>query len=276
MKIARHKVLKPKWIRQRIDQTKQLIAVSIEHLPEIPDNLYSLIDDCVRLADLQAAFRDSRPEIRDSLHIVAQAAVAVFRMLRRPNDPVPFTIADHTGIVCTRPPNPELMDSGAWLFGFYAALICQDEELLEELAAVPVRGFVYSTVVSELESQLLFAEALRDNCNGNPDGVQRLRQAIAASGDIDDPGSRLLVPPLQLAEAIYRCPDEFNGRLAEAVQLHKQFFERELKAGRIAGYLAFRLLGVSALAVRRGIAIDVETDYLPAELLYPSQSIEAT
>ena len=272
MKIARHKVAKPKWIRKRIEHYKNLIQLSIDNVAVRPDNLHSLISEGVHLADFQAAIRNERPGIRDALHVTCQATAAVFRNLTNPG--VPFTIAGRNRLVCPHPPDPQSLVSGVWLFGFYAALICRDEELLQEIASHSLSDFEKSTTITGLEYEDAYAEGLRACFLGKRNGRKLIEKAIAASRK--ESASRLadsfLVPPLHLAESIYFCPDEFNDRLADAVQLHNEYYERELRRGNIAGYLAFRPLGLAALAVRRGIEIEVESDYLPAELLFPPQT----
>lgn len=80
---------------------------------------------------------------------------------------------------------------------------------------------------------------------------------------------RILYQPLNLFHRFLRKDREgFNQALVEALEIHKVYWTASEKQERsVAGYLALGPLAIACLAYDLGFPIEVESDYLPSELL---------
>jgi hypothetical protein len=267
--IRRHRSPDPAYLEKQTAHYNRLVILSIENVPRQPDNLGTLIGDCVGLADYLSAANPNDVTILSTLRVAAQAALALYRLLVGEPATEQFDLGDHSGLVCARRPNPNEVTDGCWVFGMYAALICNDEFLLRSLAPIPFDRFVSPTIRGPAY-HLLYAKALQAHCTAAGDAATRIERADEAAREVEPTSSGeqyLLLPQVQLLRAIISSPGRFPEAFREAVRLHKRFCVDQLVQGCANGYFAFRLMGLLALALRVPLAVDVISDYTPLPLL---------
>jgi hypothetical protein len=80
---------------------------------------------------------------------------------------------------------------------------------------------------------------------------------------------QILYPPIEMfCFPTQREDDRFNSSLANALELHKQFWTKNDERRRDPdGFVARAPLAIASLARGSGVTIEVESDYLPKHLL---------
>ncbi|NEC08522.1 immunity 49 family protein [Streptomyces sp. SID7909] len=165
--------------------------------------------------------------------------------------------------------------AGAWLTSVYLATICREEERLDRLMRVPVSllresGAVFDEYVYE------WVEALQSYWDRrSSDMWSNLATAIShatpESARIADKETLLktLYPPLELFQLYNRGEDEkFNSSLSEFLNWHRQYWTGdEARSLSSDGLVALAPLAIACMAFDNGFTIEVESDYLPKELL---------
>ncbi|MFW0786292.1 immunity 49 family protein [Gordonia sp. CPCC 206044] len=70
--------------------------------------------------------------------------------------------------------------------------------------------------------------------------------------------------------AIQGLDDKFNESLRGALEQHRRYYEAPQRAGVRAGLISWPLLGIACMAMTFGNDVRVTSDYLPEQLLYPT------
>ncbi|MFJ1751846.1 immunity 49 family protein [Kitasatospora sp. NPDC088134] len=161
-----------------------------------------------------------------------------------------------------------------WLNAFYLAVVCREEERIGQLMAVPAE-FLRASGADMDEYVYQWIEALRRTW----DGQQGVWDALVAAIDGTAPERarvaskevmlKLLYPPLELFQLyLRRETEEFNKSLATALTWHQEYWSaNEARAQNPEGFVALAPLAMAALAHGAGMAIEVESEYLPECLL---------
>lgn len=164
---------------------------------------------------------------------------------------------------------------GAWLTSWYLATICRENERLEQLANVPVSFLRESGAVFD-EFLYDWVEALQSFWHGQPEVMWDKVLAAVNGTDPALPHNagnevllNLLYPPLELFHLYQRQEVErFNAALAKAVTWHKEYWTTdEERAESVDGLVALAPLALACMARDADFPIDVESEYLPEELL---------
>ncbi|MGW2572818.1 immunity 49 family protein [Streptomyces sp. NPDC001537] len=164
---------------------------------------------------------------------------------------------------------------GAWLTSWYLATICRENERLEQLANVPVSFLRESGAVFD-EFLYDWVEALQSFWHGQPEVMWDKVLAAVNGTDPTLPHNagnevllNLLYPPLELFHLYQRHEVErFNAALAKAVTWHKEHWTTdEERAESVDGLVALAPLALACMARDADFPIDVESEYLPKELL---------
>ncbi|MFH8491996.1 immunity 49 family protein [Streptomyces longisporoflavus] len=166
------------------------------------------------------------------------------------------------------------VNASSWVKAFYLALICRENERLEELARVPVSllresgatfdEYIYSWVET-LQCFWLGQEGVSTHLvaavdGTGPDSAQHADQELM---------SFVLYPPIILFYRYLRGDHaQFNDALVDAIKWHRSYWSGEDdRAMSSEGYVALGPLAIACLARDRGFPIEVESEYLPKALL---------
>ncbi|MEU0087687.1 immunity 49 family protein [Streptomyces sp. NPDC006274] len=168
----------------------------------------------------------------------------------------------------------EYLHAGNWLASFYLAVICRENQRVEQLARVPVSflrasgaefdEYVYSWI--ETLQHLWFGRAeVWDTLTAAVNGTAP-EQARVASTELM---LKILYPPLELFQLYLRRENvAFNDSLATALNWHKEYWTAtEARARSGDGLVALAPLAIACMAFDADIPIDVESEYLPLALL---------
>jgi hypothetical protein len=168
----------------------------------------------------------------------------------------------------------EYLHAGNWLTTYYLAVICRENERLDQLARVPV-SFLRASGVEFDEYIYAWVETLQNAWFGRPETWNTLVAAI----DGTDPASphiasaelmlKILYPPLEIFHRYQRQePEPFNTALAEALTWHREYWTaNETRSKSSEGLVAVGPLAVACMAFDADIPVDVESEYLPKHLL---------
>ncbi|MFI1004071.1 immunity 49 family protein [Streptomyces galbus] len=170
------------------------------------------------------------------------------------------------------------VDAGNWLDAFWLAVICRDQARMTQLSHVPIETLRASGAVYE-DYVYHWVDALQTYWLERPG----LGEKLTAAFDGTDPDRlrfvdremmlKLLYPPVNLFfRFISRDPVTFNEALAQAVQLHKEYWTADVEERQetSAGDVALAPLAIACLAYDAGRPIEVESEYLPLHLLQRS------
>ncbi|MER7175185.1 immunity 49 family protein [Streptomyces mesophilus] len=165
-------------------------------------------------------------------------------------------------------------NAGAWVTSFYLALILRENERLERLARVPV-SFLRESGAAFDEYIYSWVETLQSFWLGRDDIAAKLVAAVdgtapdAAQVADSDMMLKVLYPPIELFHRYLRGDTEqFNKALAMALNWHKEYWTAdEARALSGTGLVALGPLAMACIARDAGMQVEVESPYLPAELL---------
>jgi hypothetical protein len=164
-------------------------------------------------------------------------------------------------------------NAGTWLEAFWLAVICRDQARMTQLCNVPIELLRASGAVFE-EYIYDWVDALQAYWLERPG----LGEKLIAAFDGTDPDTlrfvdrammlKVLYPPLNLFfRFIGQDPDKFNEALVQAVELHKEYWTADEERESLTGDVALAPLAIACLAFDAGRPVEVESEYLPENLL---------
>jgi hypothetical protein len=165
-------------------------------------------------------------------------------------------------------------DAGNWLTAFWLAVVCREQKRMTQLCEIPIDGL--RSGEGEYDAYIYhWVDTLQEYWLRRPDLVEKLVKTIRASHPEAvsvaprDLLQGVLYPPIELFHRFVRQDaDGFNQALVEALQLHKAYWTAdEDRAKDPAGRIALGPLALACLAYDGGMAVEVESEYLPAHLL---------
>lgn len=168
----------------------------------------------------------------------------------------------------------EYLHAGNWLTAFYLTAICRENERVNQLAQVPL-SFLRESGAEFDDYLYSWVETLQNRWFGRQETWDTLVRAV----DGTDPANvriadkelmlKILYPPLNLFHRYLSQESElFNEALAEALTWHKEYWTAsEARARSGEGLVALGPLAIACMARDAGMPIEVESEYLPKELL---------
>ncbi|GAA2276086.1 immunity 49 family protein [Streptomyces atrovirens] len=166
------------------------------------------------------------------------------------------------------------VDAGTWLEAFWLAIVCRDQARMTQLCEVPIETLRASGAVFE-EYIYHWVDALQTYWLERPG----LGEKLVAAFDGTDPDRlrfmdremmlKVLYPPINLFyRFVSRDADKFNEALVQALELHKEYWtasEERQETG--DGDVPLAILALACLAHDAGLPVEVESEYLPENLL---------
>ncbi|MFB6952245.1 immunity 49 family protein [Streptomyces niveus] len=168
----------------------------------------------------------------------------------------------------------DYLHAGNWLTAFYLALICRENERVNQLAQVPVE-FLRASGVEFDEYVYTWIETLQNFWFGRAETWNTLVAAVNGT----DPqrariaGAELIVkiiyPSLELFQLYLRREQQaLNEALVTALTWHKEYWTaNEARSVSGDGLVALAPLAIACMASDADMRIDVESEYLPKHLL---------
>lgn len=238
------------------------------------------VDLCsvVHLGTIGAAARSSvdpdAETICSDLRMCASAAAALFAIAASPPGQeivIRFPGDQERSFVSTGWFNEA--DALQWERGFFAAVATRSHEAVEILAAFPMELLQKSTTRAPAWEQLRL-EAFAAYGRRAPDALDRVVAASKATSADAAPKSfqnhilDIAGPSLDLVYAVMtRDQAAFDAALDTALKGHKHYYTRGDGKRQINGMIALAPLALCAVARDAGMAIPIESDYLPRSVL---------
>ena len=144
---------------------------------------------------------------------------------------------------------------------------------MRKLCDVPT-ALIRESPTKSSEYAYLYKDALCAYVNAEPDVVARIVEALKATDptrpDITDRSWTLYIDVPQL-EVFYRAicgSAKFGSAMQSAVELHRKYCgASQDNAHSPRGFISVRLLGLAVLGMNHGLGFDVQSPYLPMNLI---------
>jgi immunity protein 49 of polymorphic toxin system len=199
-----------------------------------------------------------------------QAGAALFSLATRPQgEQVEFHYGDD---LIRRPATGPTVDSGPaeWLQAMYLAIVARDPARIDLLASVPV-GLLRACAPRQNEYLFAWVRALQAFVRGEAGVVESVLAAMRGTENLTPSTVPELVTAIDLPPmaAFYEFTQgdqaKFTESLTTSLDLHKRNWTTEPRSS--TGVVALAPLAVACLARDAGMLIEVESDYLPRDLL---------
>ena len=265
---------------ERTDDTyantlQESVAEGIEELERYPQMFQSELDTATLhlRARLSLNPSGSRIESWEAMVTVMQVSSAMFVAADRTEGTVDCRI-DHKIRVIPATGPQEYTHPGNWLTAFWHAIVCRDQQRMNQLCAFGLDKLRASEVMID-EFQYHWVDALQAYWLDRPGLVEKLTTTLHASHPDNarvaprDLLDQQLYPPVNLFHRFIRRDHEgFNEALLEALEAHKAYWTAdEGREESVSGLLALGPLAMACLAYDAGFPITVESDYLPKYFL---------
>ncbi|MEV7990590.1 immunity 49 family protein [Streptomyces sp. NPDC086077] len=163
------------------------------------------------------------------------------------------------------------VNPGSWISAFYLAVVCREGDRITALCQVPP-SLLRANGAQFDGYHYAWIDALQTFWRGGPDLGSKLVAAVAGTDPsvATDPETavKLLYPPMELFHRFIREDNAgFNRALANALQWHREYWAEESRAFQASGLVALGPLAIACFAHDAGMAITVESEYLPKALL---------
>ena len=225
-----------------------------------------------------AAAAPSSPALLRSLRLAADACAASFRLAGRPEERAVVVRLEDEEVVLDgfNAPGPHASD---WMDGFLSACAARDTHAMPWLCAVRNDEMIHAGVEFDpgvfdyidglrllrgdpAAAKAAFARALTTNALGEIHIADR--QYVAD----------LFLPMIELGLRLVEGePRAFNDTLEHALLRHRAYWSHhEERREDPTGFFALGPTAMACLATDRGIALDVESPYMPSLLVTPGAS----
>lgn len=202
-----------------------------------------------------------------------QVGSALFAAATTTEDGVSCRIREETMNLPATGPQTHV-NAGTWITSFHLAVICREKERLAELAQVPVSFLRESGAVFD-EYIYAWVETLQSFWFSREDTWDKLVTAVdgtspeATQYADSELMLKILYPPIILFyRYLSRDAGQFGEALTDALKWHKEYWSAdEDRSTNSDGLVALGTLAIACLARDAGMPIEVESEYLPKELL---------
>ncbi|MGW2647863.1 immunity 49 family protein [Streptomyces sp. NPDC001393] len=207
--------------------------------------------------------------------IAMQVGCGLFAAGTAAEGPVPCRVGSSGEVKHLPATGPQdYLHAGNWLTSFYLAVICRENDRVNQLAQVPV-SFLRASGAGFDEYVYAWVETLQHFWFGRRETWDTLVTAVNGTAPeaagIAGPELmlKILYPPLELFHRyLRRETDEFNAALVDALTGHKEYWTaNEARAASGEGLVALGPLAIACMAFDADMPVDVESDYLPKHLL---------
>ena len=211
-----------------------------------------------------------------------QAGSAMFLNANNKDREIEFTLGFDDKVTTAGTGPNSSATAGKWLTAMYFAIVCRRNDRITSLCATPVEtlrasGAVYDEYIYD------WVTAFQKFFHRDDDVVRAIITAMEGADpervEIAKPELLLLLlyPPIELLYFVTQGnAEEFNTRLARAVEDHKKYWSKTADRRRdVEGFIAWGPLAMACIAHDMGMGITVETPYLPKHLVLGSRATES-
>ena len=250
---------------------------AIERLAEEPTGLGDAFRAALRAAQGRSLVDPSAETVEtwQSYVTAMQLGSALFAAAHAETDTVTGWIAGEVRTIAATGPQP-YAGPVAWLDAFWLAVICRDQDRATELCDIPLSLLRKSG--AECDDCLYhWVDALQTHWKGDPDltfdtklaAAHRCAPEVRQQQGRQEPDRHVPRPPIDLFQHYVRQDAaRFTTALVTALESHRDHHAASPeRAARIEGLVPTGVLGTTCLAHEAGMAVEVESDYLPAHLV---------
>jgi hypothetical protein len=271
-KIERHPLTELEPLSESIGMWKESLDLALDAVRTRPDVLNQLARVAVEYAGYLQVGAPGSPELCRALRAGAQAEGALFAVASAAPGEVEVPLGDGPPARYRTQGPTDYSHAANWRQGFHLAVLVRDRETLDRLCRVPLDVLRASPTRTD-EYAYLYVDALQGYWRSEQDTPARLTRALEETEPAKVPIAGpdfvldLIVPEMEL---LYRVmlgdAAAFNASLASALELYKKYWSHAKRAYAPEGQLAWGALAMASLAHEQGLAVTVESDYLPPRL----------
>lgn len=271
--VSRHSV-DMELVEEGVESKKDLLESMLGSTAGLPAGLSLVLSTARSYAGYVAVAQPGSDELGRALQIGAQAAAAIFALSSGRVGEVQVDLGPGGAKVTLPATGPtDATHVGNWRVGWWLSHIVEDRSAIDFLSATTLDVLRGSSSRGD-ECQYLFIDALQAFEKRADDWSTRLRAALTAT----DPATasisdeefvlNILVPEMQM---LFRLAigetAPFNEALDFALERHKKYWSKAKRKRDPNGYLALGPLAITKMARKAGMPVEVESDYLPKQLL---------
>jgi hypothetical protein len=271
----RHHPTDREILAEKLDTERAGIKLGLEIMIEQsePRPLGANIESAIRIAGALAVLDPGADELCTALRMASATSAGLFRLMLSAKGESSISFGDGRRAMVRNTGVTSETHVGTWHTGFYLACIVRDAAALDELARTPVDALRRSSTTAD-DCMFLWVEALQAWHKDEAGAVAKLQAAIDATDieeheiEFEDYVLNMLVPQMQLLfRLITHEVGPFNESLQFALERHKKYWSSAKQKRSPMGFLALAPLAFASLAHDAGLAIEVESDYLPGHLV---------
>jgi hypothetical protein len=162
---------------------------------------------------------------------------------------------------------------GTWRVGWWMAHVVRDQGVIGRLASTPVDVLRRSSTRGD-ECQYLYVEALQAVGARAPDWGDRLERALDSTDPerqsltAEDFVLNIMVPEMEMLLNLgLGDAGALQEALGYALERHRKYWGGEDRVKDPDGFLALGPLAIASMAHDAGMAVEVESEYVPAALI---------
>jgi hypothetical protein len=273
MKISRPDVDLPR-IHSSFDYAQQEMRDFLTASRQHPRSLTLLISTARTAAGCGAVVAPDSEDVLRALRLSSQAHAALFALASSRENRVTVPLGEGEPITYVdQKADSSTTNVFRWLNGFYLAALCRDQNSMKVLFETPIE-VLRSSSTRNPEYRFLLAEALHlwwNRAEGVPQKfIDTMQATDPERSDVLDESYTLLldVPAIQCLLYAIAGESDFGQALFDAAQSHKKYWTKTKdRRNDWDGFLSIPLLATAVLAHDRGVAFDLDCDYVPLQLV---------
>ncbi|NKY86370.1 immunity 49 family protein [Nocardia veterana] len=245
------------------------------------------LDNVLRRALTLAQYRAAvdpdaaHPATWDALRLASRAATTVFTAATSAEgQEIEAVIGRPVRFTATGP--SDSAHAGRWPTALWLAIIVRDDAAIQQLATVPEEILRASGVehdaylypwIETLQAFVTHREVTPEMFLPAMDGTD----PDAARFTPPDAMLNLIYPPIEMFYYVLRRdPQKFRAALVQALERHREYWTGTNRSGDPSGFLALAPLAIAVLAQSAGMSVDVQSEYLPANLLTGTNTVRTS
>ncbi|MFF0888574.1 immunity 49 family protein [Streptomyces sp. NPDC003456] len=249
----------------------------LDHIETSEDDRYDALQAALTLAKWRCLTDPTAGEFPawEAWVTALQVGCGLFAAGLATEGPVPCRVGSNGEVKQLPATGPQdYLHAGNWLTSFYLAVICRDNDRVNQLAQVPV-SFLRASGAKFDEYVYAWVESLQHFWFGRQETWDTLVTAVDGTtpeaARIAGPELmlKILHPPLELFQRYLRRENEqFNTALVDALTRHKEYWTaNEARSLNGEGLVALGPLAVACMAYDADMPVEVESEYLPRALV---------
>ncbi|GAA3297019.1 immunity 49 family protein [Streptomyces cinereospinus] len=268
----------------RTDNAAELMAPIIkgtedvlDHIATSEDDRYDALTSTLTLAKWHCLTDPAAGEFPtwEAWVTAMQVGCGLFAAGVAEGGPVPCRVGSRGEVKQLPATGPQdYLHAGNWVTSFYLAVICRENDRINQLAQVPV-SFLRASGAEFDEYIYAWVETLRNMWFGRQEIWDTLVTAVNGTAPEAAPIAgeelmlKVLYPPVELLHRyLRRETEQFNAALVDALTWHKEYWTaNEARSLSGEGLVALGPLAIACMAFDADMPVEVESEYIPRALL---------